>query len=131
MTIPTSEQLNFVNSYCAKLITRAVTTNFLGIGRDDILLIRIITSLTRSQAIGVDQNYRTLNTQNQSLPMKLESFGGSFGHFLSALTQSTESFHGKHLRAFFSFHSPPSIILSSQHHLSSQPWMDYRPTCHS
>lgn len=104
MAPPTAEQLDFVNNYCAKLLFRALTTNFLGIGRDDPLIIRILTSLTRSQAIGVDQFYRTLNTQNQSLPMKLESLGGSYGHFLSALTQSTESFHGTHLSPVPSLH---------------------------
>jgi hypothetical protein len=112
MTLPTPEQLNFVNNYCAKLISRALTTNFIGIGRDDPLLIRILTSLTRSQAIGVDQYYRTLNTQNQSLPMKLESFGGSFGHFLSALTQSTESFHGSSLPSLIIHPISPSLSIS-------------------
>jgi hypothetical protein len=102
MTLPTAEQQQFIHNYCAKLIDRALTTNFLGLGRDDQLLIRILTSLTRTQAIGVDLCYRTINTQNQSLPMKLESFGGSYGQFLSALTQSTESFHGD-------IHSPPNF----------------------
>jgi hypothetical protein len=94
MTFPTTEQFNFVNSWCAKLLIRAGSTNILGLGRDDILFTRVITSLTRRQAIGVDQYYRTMNNQNLSLPAKLESLGGSFGHFLSALSQSRESFYG-------------------------------------
>jgi hypothetical protein len=95
MALPTTQQLDFVNSWCAKLCIRAGATNILGYGRNDLLFIRIITSLTRRQAIGVDHFYRTMNDQNQSLPAKLETLGGSFGHFLSALSQSRESFYGK------------------------------------
>jgi hypothetical protein len=111
MTFPTPEQQQFIHSYCAKLIDRSLTTNFLGLGRDDPLLIRILTSLTRTQAIGVDLCYRTINTQNQSLPAKLETFGGSYGQFLSALTQSTESFHGDFF-PILSHHSDPFLSLT-------------------
>jgi hypothetical protein len=106
---PTIGQINFANNYCAQLLQRSLTThNFLGTGRDDVLTIRIITSLTRNQLIGVDQFYRTIkNPQNQSLPAKLETWGGSCGHFLSALSQSIESFHGSyHSFIFFLKFSP-------------------------
>lgn len=94
MPITTIQQNNFVNNSCAKYIHRGLTTNFLGLGRDDDLLIRIITTLTRDNLTAIDQLYRALNNQNESLPAKLQSMGGNYGHFLSALAQSTESFHG-------------------------------------
>lgn len=95
--LPTTEQSQCVNQLCGQLLQRAMTTTttFLGTGRDDVLAILIVTSLTRNQLIGVDQFYRTINPQNQSLPTKLEAWGGSYGHFLSALSQSRESFHGR------------------------------------
>jgi hypothetical protein len=95
--LPTAEQLDFVHEYCAKLLKRCMKGGFLGTGRDDALIIWIIASLTKNQTIGVDKFYRTMNDQNQSLPDKLKSFGGSYGNFLSALCQSSESFHGNEI----------------------------------
>lgn len=117
MTFPTTEQFNFVNSWCTKLLIRAGSTNILGLGRDDILFTRVITSLTRRQAIGVDQYYRTMNNQNLSLPAKLESLGKLWSFFKCVVSISRIIFWSDQSMSFCCYltPSPLSSPLSHSH----------------
>ncbi len=95
-------QKEYLTSRCHSLILRSLESNVLGFGHDSSLLIRVITSLTRDQLVEVDILFRRNNPQNLSLPAKLKNLSGSYGNFLSSLSQLIPSFNGM-FEGFFYF----------------------------
>ena len=93
----------FVMDRSLKLLLQGFQTNFVGLGRDDEMITKLITIGFRRQNIELDNAYRSSNTQNQTLGDKFETFGAPYGSFLSYLVQSTPSIYGTNYNLFLDF----------------------------